>query len=67
MSHIEEIYRQDKGGTWSSKHGKGIKGKVNQNDGSGPRSVIIDPRFATHNYGPTHNYDKGGVLLWIKR
>ncbi|MBO4442091.1 MAG: VCBS repeat-containing protein [Bacteroidaceae bacterium] len=61
------FYRQDKGGTWSSKHGKGIKGKVNQNDGSGPRSVIIDPRFATHNYGPTHNYDKGGVLLWIKR
>ena len=60
-------YRQDKGGQWSSKHGKGFNVKVDNLDAS--KRVITNPARANHNYtsvgGP--NYNNKGVLLWVKK
>lgn len=54
-------YRQDKGGTWSSKHG--FHNEVNQLDGF--NHPIKNPVDASHNYLLV-NYNRGGTEVWIR-
>jgi RHS repeat-associated protein len=58
-------YRQDKGGTWSQKHGNWI---VENKDGGG--NLIYNPVKANHNYShivSDLNYSNGGRLLWVRK